>query len=70
MNPFDTSTTLLTSRFVLKPIVDSDIEFVYQGLSHPEVIKYYGISYNSLEGTRDQRSGTGTLYDDAYPLAA
>lgn len=54
MNPFDTSTTLLTSRFVLKPIVDSDIEFVYQGLSHPEVIKYYGISYNSLEGTRDQ----------------
>ena len=32
----------------------SDIENIYRGLSHPEVIKYYGVSYNSLEATKVQ----------------
>ena len=54
MDPFDTNTTLLTERLVLKPIVDSDIGFVFQGLSHPDVIRYYGISYHSFDATRDQ----------------
>jgi len=40
---------ILTDRFRLRNFVQSDIEDVYKGLSHPEVIKYYGISYTSLE---------------------
>ena len=48
------NTTLKTSRVLLRPIMDSDIENIYSGLSHPEVIKYYGVSYNSLEETKEQ----------------
>ncbi|GHA23361.1 N-acetyltransferase [Salinimicrobium marinum] len=45
---------LTTKRFLLRRIKDSDLNNIYKGLSHPEVIKYYGVSYNSLEATREQ----------------
>ena len=32
----------------------SDINSIFQGLSHPQVIKYYGVSYASLEATKEQ----------------
>ena len=43
-----------TPRLLLRPFVDSDLENVFKGLSHPAVIKHYGISYNSLEATQEQ----------------
>lgn len=46
--------TLETDRIILRKITDADLENVYIGLSHPEVIKYYGVSYNSLESTKEQ----------------
>lgn len=48
--------TLITPRFLLRQFSDNDLENVYNGLSHPEVIKYYGISYDSLEATKAQIS--------------
>lgn len=33
---------------------ESDLENVYRGLSHPDIIKYYGVHYNSLEETKKQ----------------
>jgi ribosomal-protein-alanine N-acetyltransferase len=39
---------------VLRSIVADDLKFVYEGLSHADVIKYYGISFNSIEGTKEQ----------------
>ncbi len=45
---------LETSRLNLRPIVDSDIDFIFRGLSDPSVIKHYGVSYTTLEATKEQ----------------
>ncbi len=58
---------LESERVKLRPFSDSDLANVYKGLSDPEVIKYYGVSYNSLEATKRQmiwfheleKNGTG-----------
>ncbi|AKA36108.1 GNAT family N-acetyltransferase [Flagellimonas lutaonensis] len=46
--------TIVTDRFVMREIVSDDQPFIYQGLSHPEVIRYYGISFEDLEATKEQ----------------
>ena len=48
-------------RLLLRQFVDSDIENVYKGLSDPEIIKYYGVSYNILEDTKAQMQFFETL---------
>lgn len=45
---------LKTERLLLRQFVASDIENVFKGLSHPEVIKYYGISFQTIEETNEQ----------------
>lgn len=45
---------LTTERLVLRRFQPDDIESVYKGLSHPEVIRHYGVSYDSLEATQEQ----------------
>lgn len=58
---------LTTQRLLLRPVISSDIENIYKGLSHPKVIKYYGVSFHSLEATQEQmdwyadlqKNGTG-----------
>ncbi len=45
---------LRTERFLLRPFNDDDLESVFKGLSHPEVIPYYGVHYESLEATKEQ----------------
>ncbi len=47
-------TTIKTDRLLLRAIVASDIENVYAGLSHPLVIRHYGVSYDSLDATTAQ----------------
>lgn len=74
---------LETQRLVLRQINDNDLENIYKGLSHPDVIKYYGISFTSLEATKEQmewfanleKTGTGIwwaicLRDDEKFLGA
>ncbi|MCE7040517.1 GNAT family N-acetyltransferase [Dyadobacter sp. CY312] len=46
--------TIKTDRLLLRQFVDGDLENVYTGLSNPDVIKYYGVSFDSLEATREQ----------------
>lgn len=43
-----------TSRLMLRSFVEDDIAFVFKGLSHPEVIRYYGVRYRTLEDTHIQ----------------
>ncbi|MEL7339205.1 MAG: GNAT family N-acetyltransferase [Bacteroidota bacterium] len=43
-----------TPRLHIRPIEPDDLASVYKGLSHPEVIRYYGVSYTSLEATQAQ----------------
>jgi [ribosomal protein S5]-alanine N-acetyltransferase len=43
-----------TNRLLLRRFINDDIENVFKGLSHPQVIQYYGVSYSSLEETKTQ----------------
>lgn len=59
--------TIKTSRLLLRHFVENDLENIFKGLSHPDIIKYYGVSYETLEATKQQlkffenleNSGTG-----------
>ncbi len=55
---------MTTNRFLLRQFTDNDLQNVYKGLSLPEVIKYYGISYASLEATKEQISWFSQLEKD------
>ncbi|MEO1031071.1 MAG: GNAT family N-acetyltransferase [Bacteroidota bacterium] len=46
--------TLKTDRLLLREITDSDLENIFNGLSNPNVIRHYGVSYDSLEATKEQ----------------
>lgn len=43
-----------TQRLRLRSIQDDDIQNIYLGLSHPKVIKHYGVSFSSLKETKEQ----------------
>ena len=45
---------LRTDNYLLRQIVDTDLENIFHGLSNPEVIKYYGVSFSTIEETKDQ----------------
>jgi [ribosomal protein S5]-alanine N-acetyltransferase len=49
-----------TERLILRKISAKDIAVVFEGLSHPEVIRYYGVSYITIEATAAQMQ----FYDD------
>ncbi|HSK13730.1 MAG TPA: GNAT family protein [Phnomibacter sp.] len=61
---------ILTKRLLLRQIVQADVQHVFEGLSHPDVIRYYGVSYSTLEATQEQmdwfrkiwEEGTGTWW--------
>ena len=50
-----------TDRLLLRQFTDSDVENVFKGLSHPDVIKYYGIHFDSLEATKEQMTWLANL---------
>jgi [ribosomal protein S5]-alanine N-acetyltransferase len=63
-----------TQNFTLKEIEASDIHYVHQGLSNPEITKYYDVHFATLEETEEQmewyrnlkKEGTGIwwgIYD-------
>ena len=43
-----------TERLLLRQFEEDDLENVFKGLSHPDVIQYYGVSYQTLEATKEQ----------------
>ena len=46
--------TLKTENLLLRQFQQSDIENVFLGLSHPDIIKYYRVSYDTIEATQEQ----------------
>ena len=46
--------SIRSERLLLRPILDSDIQNIYNGLSNPLVIKHYGVSFETLEATKEQ----------------
>lgn len=69
-SPSEKFPELTTTRCLLREILPSDQPKIFEGLSHPEVIRYYGVSYDSLEATSAQmkfyrrlrETGTGTWW--------
>lgn len=43
-----------TNRLYLRQIFKEDQENIFRGLSHSEVIKYYGVNYHTFEATLEQ----------------
>lgn len=66
---------LKTERLLLRPFADHDLPMVFKGLSHPQVIPYYGVRYDSLEATKAQmewfadleKNGTGQWWAICSP---
>jgi ribosomal-protein-alanine N-acetyltransferase len=66
---------LRTTRLLLRPFVESDLNHVFKGLSLPEVVRYYGVNYQTLEDTRRQmeffadleQNGTGRWWAVCSP---
>lgn len=46
--------SLASPRLLLRSFADTDLMHVYQGLSHPDVIPYYGVSFDSPEAAKAQ----------------
>ena len=67
--------TLTTDRLLLRQFQPDDLENVFKGLSHPDIIPYYGVSYDSLEATKAQmaffadleENGTGVWWAVCSP---
>jgi ribosomal-protein-alanine N-acetyltransferase len=51
---YETFPILKTERLLLRQFVEGDLQHVFKGLSHPDVVKYYGVSYDTLEATKEQ----------------
>lgn len=66
---------LRTERLLFRQFTDDDLELVFKGLSHPAIIQYYGVSYATLEATREQlrffadleKNGTGIWWAICSP---
>lgn len=43
-----------TKNYILKEIKDCDIEYIYKGLSNPDITKYYDVHFSTLEDTKEQ----------------
>jgi ribosomal-protein-alanine N-acetyltransferase len=55
---------LSTERFLLTRILPSDQEFIFQGLSHPDVITHYGVRYDTLEATAAQMKWYDSMWEE------
>ncbi len=59
--------TITTDRYLLRRITPDDQENIFRGLSDPDVVRFYGISFENSESASEQmswyadleRSGTG-----------
>ena len=55
---------LTTKRFFLKQVLPEDQQFIFEGLSHPEVIAFYGVRYDSFDATKSQMDWYEKIYRD------
>jgi ribosomal-protein-alanine N-acetyltransferase len=55
---------LSTERLLLQEIKPEDQRFIFEGLSHPEVIPFYGVRYDSFEATGAQMEWYQKMVDE------
>lgn len=55
---------LRTERLLLQQVKPEDQQFIFEGLSHPDVIRYFGVHYDSFEATKRQMDWYATAYSE------
>jgi ribosomal-protein-alanine N-acetyltransferase len=55
---------LKTERLLLQQVHPEDQQFIFEGLSHPEVIPFFGVKYNSFEATAKQMEWYAKAYSE------
>jgi RimJ/RimL family protein N-acetyltransferase len=55
---------LTTERFLLQQVLREDQQFVFEGLSHPDIIEFYGVRYDSIDATKKQMEWYEKNYND------
>ena len=55
---------LETERLLLKQVEADDQQFIFEGLSHPEVIPFFGVRYDSFEATQKQMDWYAKAYEE------
>lgn len=61
MSPFP---ILGTDRCYLRQIVAADQRDVFRGLSHPEVVRYYGVQFDTYDATAEQMAWYAALLEN------
>lgn len=61
---FSTFPILHSPRFLLRQITQDDLRAVFDGLSNPQVIVNYGVSYASLEEAQRQMDWFEEIYSN------
>ena len=60
---------LTTERLMLQQIKPEDQQFIFEGLSHPQVIPFYGVTYNSFEATKGQMDWYEKMFIEGSGIA-
>lgn len=60
---------LTTERLLLQQVLLEDQQFIFEGLSHPEVIPFYGVRYESFEAAKAQLDWYEQIYKDGTGIS-
>lgn len=60
---------LTTERLLLQEVKAEDQEFIFRGLSHPDVIPFYGVRYDSFEATKAQMDWYRNIYEQGTGIS-
>jgi ribosomal-protein-alanine N-acetyltransferase len=61
--------SLRTKRLLLQEILPEDQAFIFKGLSHPKVIPFYGVRYESLEATAAQMDWYSKMVEEGSGMS-
>jgi [ribosomal protein S5]-alanine N-acetyltransferase len=60
---------LKTERLLLQKIQPEDQLFIFEGLSHPDVIPFYGVTYSSFEETKTQMDWYEKMFSEGSGIS-
>ena len=60
---------LETERLLLLEVTGNDQQFIFEGLSHPEVIPFYGVRYDSFAATKAQLEWYASIYKEGSGIS-
>lgn len=55
---------LTTERLLLQQVLPEDQDFIFEGLSHPGVIPFFGVRYSTFEAAKKQMDWYAKAYEE------